>query len=278
MGWSAAIAAASLVFSVQTNMSAQRQAGHAEDTANQQAAAEIAERNRLVSERTAAMTSEAERQRALAISNQEAQNIRVNLLATEAASNERAIAQNIAERSAEEAIITRAESAREEARVRDLQATTQGRQLAALAGSGVAVGDEGGTAGAILLDTKTRANKDVGLLKDVTASRLNLLEKQGAFALEQGGTSAKNILSSAEHQTKTSLENVKAAADTLVQNAKIGGANDIGMANLQNLMTAGSAAQFSQQVDRMRSEANARMWGSLLSGAKSFLPESQSLT
>ena len=266
MGAVAAIAAAAgTIYNIQANRSMQRQAGHAADTANTQAALEIAERNRLTAEHTAAAVAEAERERALAISNQEAQNVRVNVLAAEAAASEKAIARNILERSQEEALITRQESAREEARIRDLQEATQGRQLAALAGSGVSLAGEGGTSGAILLDTKTRAGKDVGALKDVTTARMNLLEKQGSFALEQGEASAKNILESAEHATQTNIENVKAAGETLVRNAEIAGATDTAMANLQNLMTIGSASQFSQQVDRMRSEANARIWGSLLS-------------
>ncbi len=264
MGAEILLAAASLIFAVTANESAQRQAGHAADTATAQAAAEVAERNRLTAERTAAVTAEAERERALAISNQDAQNVRVNALAAEAAANEQAIARNVAERSGEESLIVKQEAAREQARLLDLQKETQSRQVAALAGSGVAVGDAG-TAGALLLDTKSRASKDIGALKEAEASKTNLLLKQGSFALEQGATSAKNILESAEHATKTNIENVRNAADTLVANAKISGDTDIAMANLQNLMTIGSAAQFSQQVDRLRSEANARMWSSILS-------------
>ena len=54
--------------------------------------------------RAIARQAEAERERALAISNQEAQNVRINALAVEAAANEKAIAKNIADRSADEAI------------------------------------------------------------------------------------------------------------------------------------------------------------------------------
>jgi hypothetical protein len=261
---SAVVAVAGLGYSISAAESTKRQAEHANETAQAQAAAEVAERNRLTAEHTAAVTAEAERERALAISNQDAQNVRVNALAAEAAANEKAIAQNISERSQEEALITKAEAARETARIEDLKASTQSRQIAALASGGVAVGDESGTAGALLLDTKTRANKDITALTEASTSKTNLLQKQAAFAVEQGDVSSKNILESAEHGTKTSAENVKNAADTLVANAKIGGETDIAMANLQNLMTMGSAAQFSQQVDRLKSEANAKMWGSIL--------------
>jgi len=258
------IAAAGLANSVVQSSSSQRQAQHANDTAQHQAQAEIAERNRNAAERTAALTAEAERERALAISNQEAQNVRVNALASEAAANEKAIAQNISSRSAEEALITQKEADREAARIKDLQATTQSRQIAALAGGGVAVGDESGTAGALLLDTKSRADKDIGSLKDAVASKVNLLQKTGSFALDQGDVSAKNILASAAHNTTTSLENIKNAGDSLVANAKIQGASELNMTNLQNLMTLGSAAQFSDRVAQLRSDANAKMWSSLL--------------
>lgn len=271
MGAATIIAAASLAYSVVSNESVSRQAEHAADTAQAMAQAEIAERSRLTAERTAAVTAEAERQRVLAISNQEAQNVRINALAAEAAAGEKAIAQNLLERSQEEALIVKSESAREAARIADLQAQTQGRQLAALAGGGVDTSGESGTTGAILLDTKSRAGRDLGALKESETGRVNLLMKTGAFAAEQGEMSAKNILESAGHATKTNIENVRAAADTLVENARISGATDIGIANLQNLMTAASAAQFSQQMDRLRSEANARMWGSLLSTGSNLL-------
>lgn len=267
MGWSAGIAAASLAFNIYANDAQERKLGHAADTALAQAAAEIAERNRLTAEHVASVTAEAERERALAISNQDAQNIRINALAAEAAANEKAIAQNIAERSKEESLLVKKEAARETARIEDLKAQTQGRQIAALAGGGVAIGDEGGTAGALLLDTKTRANKDIGALKEAATSKTNLLTRQAAFAVEQGDVSSKNILETAEHTTKTMAENVENAAETLVQNAMIGGATETAMANLQNLMALGSATQFSEQVDRLRSEANARMWASLLSSS-----------
>jgi hypothetical protein len=270
MGAVAAVTAVlSLAYSVQTNDSAQRRYGHAQDTANAQAAAEVAERNRVVAERTQQLTAEAERERALAISYQDAQNVRVTALAAEAAANEKAIAQNISERSQEEALIVKQDAARETARIEDLKATTQGRQIAALASGGV--GEESGTSKALLLDTATRANKDIGAVKEASSSKQNLLTKQAAFAVEQGDVSSKNILESASHATKTNAENVKNAADTLVANAKITGAGDLNMAGLQNLMTLGSAAQFSQQVDRLRSEANARMWGSIL-GSNLFSP------
>lgn len=271
MGAAVIIAAASLGYNIYANDAAKRQAEHASETAQTQAQAEIAERNRLTAERTAAVTAEAERQRALAISNQEAQNLRVNALAAEAASQEQAIAQNLLERTQEESLITKQESAREAARVRDAQAQTQGRQLAALAAGGVDTSGESGTTGAILLDTQTRAGRDIGALEEATTGRVNLLMKQGAFAKEQGEASARNILESAGHATKTNIENVRAAADTLVENARIGGATEMAMANLQNLMTAASAQQFSQQMDRLRSEANARMWGSVLNTGSSLL-------
>lgn len=260
----AATAVASLIYSVYSTDAANRKADNAANSAKEQAEAEAAERNRLTAEHTAAVIAEAERERALAISNQDAQNVRINALASEAAANEKAIAQNISERSTEESLIVKQEAARETARIADLQAQTQGRQLAALAGGGAAIGDESGTAGALLLDTKTRANKDIGALKEASTSKVNLLQKTGTFAVEQGDVSAKNILESAKHGTMTSAENVKNAADTLVENAKIAGATDVAMANLQNLMTLGSAKQFSEQMDRLKSENNARMWGSIL--------------
>jgi hypothetical protein len=264
MGAAVIIAAAGLAYSVYANEDAQRRYDNAKNAAQEQADAEVAERNRVTAEHTAAITAEAERERALAISNQDAQNVRVNALATEAAANEKAIAQNISEKTQEEALITKQAAARENARIQDLQAQTQGRQLAALASGGVAVGDEGGTAGALLLDTKTRANKDITANTEAATSRVNLLQKTGAFAVEQGDVSSKNILDTASHNTETMAENVKNAADTLVANAKIGGATEQAMANLQNLMTLGSAAAFSNQVDRLKSESNAKMWSNLL--------------
>ena len=258
------VAVAGLGYSVYANEDAQRRYDNAKNAAQEQAAAEVAERNRLTAKHTAEITAEAERERALAISNQDAQNVRVNALATEAAANEKAIAQNISEKTQEEALITKQAAARENARIQDLQAQTQGRQLAALASGGVAVGDEGGTAGALLLDTKTRANKDITANTEAATSRVNLLQKTGAFAVEQGDVSSKNILDTASHNTETMAENVKNAADTLVANAKIGGATEQAMANLQNLMTLGSAAAFSNQVDRLKSESNAKMWSNLL--------------
>jgi hypothetical protein len=256
------VAVAGLAYSVYANEDAQRRYDNAKNAAQEQADAEVAERNRVTAEHTAAITAEAERERALAISNQDAQNVRVNALATEAAANEKAIAQNISEKTQEEALITKADAAKETARIQDLQAQTQGRQLAALASGGV--GDGSGTAGALLLDTKTRAEKDITANTEAATSRENLLKKTGAFAVEQGDVSSKNILDTASHNTETMAENVKNAADTLVANAKIGGATEQAMANLQNLMTLGSAAAFSEQVDRLKSESNAKMWSSLL--------------
>jgi hypothetical protein len=268
---SAVVAVASLAYSVYANDESKRLGEQARERANQQAEAEVAQRNRLTAEHTAAVVSEAERERALAISNQDAQNVRVNALAAEAASNEKAIAQNLSERSQQEAMITKQDAARETARIQDLQSQTQGRQIAALASGGASV-DAGGTAKALLLDTSTRANKDVTALKEAATSKENLLQKQGAFALEQGATSSRNILETAAHNTSTYSENVKNAADTLVANAKISGSTEVAMANLQNLMTLGSAKQFSEQVDKLRSEANARMWGNLL-GSSVWSPQ-----
>ncbi len=261
----AGVAIASLIYGVASNQDTQRRADNANAAARQAAEAQVAENNRIVAEHTAAVTAEAERERALAISNQDAQNVRVTALATEAATNEKAIAANIADRSKQEALITQQEAAREQARIQDLQAQTQGRQIAALASGGV--GDTSGTAGALLLDTKTRANKDIGALTEATNSKINLLQKTGAFAVEQGDVSSKNILETASHNTQTAAENVKNAADTLVANAKIGGATDTAMANLQNLMTMASADQFSQQVDRLKSQSNAQMWGKIFGTA-----------
>jgi len=259
---SAGVAIASLIFGVASNQDAQRRAGNANAAAQAAAQAEVDARNQAVAEHTAAMTAEAERERSLAISSQDAQNVRITALATEAAANEKAIAQNIQERSTGEALIAKQEAAQETARIQDLQAQTQGRQIAALASGGV--GDTSGTAGALLLDTKTRANKDIGALKTATDSKVNLLQKTGSFAVEQGDVSSKNILDTATHNTETAATNVKNAADALVENAKMGGANDVAMANLQNLMTIASADQFSQQVDRLKSQSNAQMWGNLL--------------
>ncbi len=263
MSWvAAAIGIATLGYSAYANEDAKRRADNANAAAQAAAEAQVAANNRLVAEHTAAMTAEAERERALVISNQDAQNVRVNALATEAAANEKAIAQNISDRSQQQALITQQDAAREQARIQDLQAQTQGRQIAALASGGVS--DASGTSGALLLDTKTRANRDIGALQQATDSKINLLQKTGSFAVEQGAVSSKNILETAAHNTETAAVNVKNAADTLVANAKIGGATDTAMANLQNLMTMASADQFSQQVDRLKSQSNAQMWGQIL--------------
>ena len=74
------------------------------------------------------------------------------------------------------------------------------------------------------------------------------------------------------------MDNVLSAGETLVQNAKIGGQTERSMANLQNLLTLGSASQFREQVDRLKSEANARMWGTLLSGTGTLLSTSKTAT
>ena len=69
---------ANIVYGIVSNEDAKRQAEHARDTQQSMVDAEVAERNRLALERAQAVMTEAQRERALAISNQEAQNIRVN--------------------------------------------------------------------------------------------------------------------------------------------------------------------------------------------------------
>lgn len=273
----AVVSVASTLYSAYSNRAQQRQADNSAKSAEYRAIAENAERDRLTAEHTAAVTAEAERERSQAIKFQKEQNTRANMLAMEAAETEKKVAANIAERSQQEAAITEQDRKREEERLRDQQATMQGRQKAALVGGGVSITDSG-TANMLLLDTKQRTDKDITGLNEAVGSKINLLKKQGEFALEQGETSAKNILMSASHATKTSMENVISAGDAMVKNAKIGGQTEKAMANLQNLLTLGSARQFSEQVDRLKSEANARMWGTLLSSTGTLLSSSKTST
>jgi len=273
----AVVSVASTLYSAYSSRAQQRQADHAAESAEYRALAENAERDRLTAEHTAATIAEAERERAEAIKFQGEQNIRANMLATEAADTEKKVAANIAERAKMESDIVNQDAAREAERVKNLEAETVGRQKSVMASSGVDI-NASGTANILLLDTKKRTEKDLGLLSEATGSRLNMLQKQADFALEQGDTSARNILKSAEHATKTSMDNVLSAGETLVQNAKIGGQTERSMANLQNLLTLGSASQFREQVDRLKSEANARMWGTLLSGTGTLLSTSKTAT
>ena len=262
---SAATAVVSLLYSAVSTSSTRRQASNSAATEDAYAAAEVAANNEATAETTAATIAEAERERAVAISNQEAQNTRIEAIASESAANERAIAQNIKERSQEETNLARLESAKEVSRLHELEAQTKGRQLAALASGGADLEGESGTAGALLLDTKTKANKDITATKEAMQSRVNLLTKTGEFAVDQGEVSAQNILDTAEHTVKTNLENVKSAGDTLVANAKISGETADSLDALENLLTLGEASSFSSQIDSLKSQANAKLWGSLLS-------------
>lgn len=259
----AGVAVVGVVNSVVQNNSTQRQADNAKNSANAAAQAEVAERARLAEEHAAAVNAEAQRQAAQAIKNQQAQNARISMLASEAAANERAVAKNILERTQEESGILKQESARESLRIEDLKQQIEGKQVSSLAAGGVDL-SRSGTAGVIHQDTETRAAKDQTSLKESTQSKLNLLQETGEFAVQQGEASARNILLSAENTMLTNAANVQSAADALVHNARISGETELASAEMQNLLTLASADQFGQQVDRLKSQSNAQMWGSIL--------------
>lgn len=267
--------AATFVVPVVAGNSTQRQASNAKNTANATAAAEVAERTRLAEEHAAAVNAEAQRQASLAIKNQQAQNARINMLASEAADSEMAVARNILERTQEEAGILVKDAARESERIEGLKLMVEGKQVSSLAAGGVDL-SRSGTAGVIHQDTETRAAKDQSALKESTQSKLNLLQKTGEFAMEQGKTSARNILESASNTTLTNMENVNAWSEALIYNAKISGETEKGAAEMQNLMTMADANRFSFEVDRLKSSANAQMWGQLLQSTANLIGTSGS--
>jgi len=270
--WAAvALAAASAAYNINANEKTRKSTNDAAGKAADDAAATTAASTASAKKYADELNAEAERERLVAISAQDAQNVRLAALAQEAAANEKVLAQNIAERAGEQSLVDQQAADAETARVKEAERTTMARQIASLAGAGVSLADETGTPGALLMDTKTKASKDVAAVETAVGAQKNLLAATAANALEQGAVSSKNILASAEHQIKTNTENVKNAADTLVANAKIGADTAISTANLNNLMTLASADKYYTTLDQLKSTSNASMWNSLLNTSSSLL-------